>query len=130
MDESHQHEEVVADLNDLQAMLRGDEPTDEAPQATVHELAWFRRSPAPERGRDAKVSEEASVTSLASKRSDDLAARIWKPRQPFTEAIERLRLAERVSSPDPDSLAAGAREAAKKASELQQLANRRLDREA
>jgi hypothetical protein len=130
MDEQHQHEDVVADLTDLQATLRGDDPTI-VHGATIHELAWFRQALAAERpttDRDADPDREATVTPLP-RRSDDLAARIWRPRAPFEEAIQRLRLAERVSTPDPNSLAEGGRAAARKAAELQQLANRRLRRE-
>lgn len=127
MDEQHQHDDVVADLTDLQAALRGDDPT-VSPGATIHELAWFREALAPERRRGhvpAEPGTEATVTPLP-RRADDLATRIWRPRAPFEEAIQRLRLAERVSSPDPGALAEGGREANRKAAELQELANRRL----
>jgi hypothetical protein len=127
MDDSHQHDDVVADITDLQAALRGDHPPADSPGATVHELAWFRRALGSGDGSRAD-GREATVTPLPKR--DDLATRIWRPRQPFEEEIRRLRLAERVSTPARDVLAARAREAAKKASELQQLANRRLRRDA
>lgn len=129
MDETHQHEDVVADLTDLQASLRGDDPGADEHVATVHELAWFREAMAPPgrrpNGRDGSAEHgEATVTPM--RRDEDLAVRIWRPRQPFEEAIRRLRLAERVSTPDPDELAARGREGFKKATELQQVASRRL----
>jgi hypothetical protein len=126
MDEQHQHDDVVADLTDLQAALRGDDPA--AGGATIHELAWFRDALTPERRTDRREpGVEATVTPLP-RRTDDLATRIWRPRAPFEEAIQRLRLAERVSAPDPSALAEGGRAANRKASELQELANRRLRR--
>jgi hypothetical protein len=131
MDEQHQHEDVVAGITDLQAALRGDDPSS-AGGATIHELAWFRKALEAERGSEGErpaPESEATVTPLP-RRADDLAARIWRPKPPFEEAIQRLRLAERVSTPDPDALAAGGRAAARKAAELQQLAARRLHRDA
>jgi hypothetical protein len=126
MDEQHQHDDVVADLTDLQAALRGDDPASRG--ATIHELAWFREALTPG-GHPADEREdpgvEATVVPLP-RRTDDLATRIWRPRAPFEEAIQRLRLAERVSAPDPNALAAGGRAANRKAAELQELANRRL----
>jgi hypothetical protein len=125
MEHSHHHDDVVAGITDLQAALRGDAPTQRPGGATVHELAWFRQALAPEA--QPERDEEATVTPLP--RRDDLATRIWRPRQPVEDEIRRLRLAERVSDPDPDVLAERAREATRKVAELQRLANRRLGRD-